>query len=54
MSTPSDIRANGQHPTTSTPTPSNDPDAIRADIERTREDLAVLLTFDRFGRLLGR
>src|SRR6478752_1027296 len=40
MSTPSDIRANGQHPTTSTPTSSNDPDAIRADIERTREDLA--------------
>ena len=30
----------GTHPTTSTPTSSNDPDAIREDIERTRENLA--------------
>jgi hypothetical protein len=28
------------HPTTTTPTTSNDPDAIREDIERTRENLA--------------
>jgi malate synthase len=34
MSTP-DI-----HPTTTTPTASNDPDAIREDIERTRDQLA--------------
>ena len=43
MST-SDIHTNGvtaqPHPTTSTPTTSKDPDAIRADIERTREELA--------------
>ena len=41
MST-SDIEANGvaPHPTTTTPTTSSDPDAIRADIERTREELA--------------
>ncbi len=43
MST-SDIHSNGvtaqPHPTTSTPTTSKDPDAIRADIERTREELA--------------
>ena len=32
MSTPSDIHTNGTSP--------NDPEAIRADIERTREDLA--------------
>ena len=32
MSTPSDMHTNGTSP--------NDPDAIRADIERTREDLA--------------
>jgi cobalamin biosynthesis Mg chelatase CobN len=37
---PSDMTANGRHPTTSNPTTSSDPDAIRADIERTREDLA--------------
>ena len=39
MST-SDIRPNGvaPHPTTTKPTASNDPDAIREDIERTRED----------------
>ena len=40
MSTPSDTTANGRHPTTTTPTPSNDPEAIREDIERTREELA--------------
>jgi len=34
-SAPSDIRTNGTAPST-----SNDPEAIRADIERTREDLA--------------
>jgi hypothetical protein len=28
------------HPTTTMPTSSNDPDAIREDIERTREELA--------------
>ena len=28
------------HPTTTTPTSSNDPDAIREEIERTREELA--------------
>lgn len=28
------------HPTSSTPTTSTDPDVIREDIERTREDLA--------------
>jgi len=41
MST-SDIRPNGvaPHPTTTKPTASNDPDAIREDIERTREELA--------------
>ena len=41
MST-SDIRPNGvaPHPTTTKPTVSNDPDAIREDIERTREELA--------------
>ena len=41
MST-SDIRPNGvaPHPTTTQPTASNDPDAIREDIERTREELA--------------
>ena len=41
MST-SDIRTNGvaPHPTTTQPTASNDPDAIREDIERTREELA--------------
>jgi len=39
-STPSDMAANGRHPTTSTPTSSNDPEAIRAEIERTRDDLA--------------
>ena len=41
MST-SDIRPNGvaPHPTTTMPTTSNDPDAIREDIERTREELA--------------
>ncbi len=43
MST-SDIHTNGteaqQHPTSSTPTTSNDPDDIREDIERTRENLA--------------
>lgn len=41
MST-SDIQVNGAspHPTTTTPTSSNDPDAIREDIERTREELA--------------
>lgn len=43
MST-SDIHSNGvtapPHPTTSTPTTSKDPDAIREDIERTREELA--------------
>ena len=32
--------SNGTHPTTTTPTASNDPDAIRADIEQTRENLA--------------
>jgi hypothetical protein len=32
--------ANGRHPTTTTPTTSSDPDAIRADIEQTRADLA--------------
>jgi MYXO-CTERM domain-containing protein len=32
---PSDLRPNGTAPST-----SNDPEAIRADIERTREDLA--------------
>jgi len=38
----SDIEVNGvsPHPTTTTPTSSNDPDAIREDIERTREQLA--------------
>lgn len=30
----------GTHPTTSTPTTSKDPDAIREDIERTRTELA--------------
>jgi hypothetical protein len=41
MST-SDIRPNGvaPHPTTTKPTTSSDPDAIREDIERTREELA--------------
>ena len=41
MST-SDIRPNGvaPHPTTTQPTTSSDPDAIREDIERTREELA--------------
>jgi hypothetical protein len=42
MST-SDIHLNGvagTHPTTTTPTTSKDPDAIREDIERTRNDLA--------------
>jgi len=41
MST-SDIGADGvaPHPTTTRPTSSSDPDAIRADIERTREELA--------------
>jgi hypothetical protein len=43
MST-SDTRSNGvaaqRHPTTTTPTTSNDPDAIREQIERTREELA--------------
>jgi hypothetical protein len=32
--------SNGTHPTTTTPTTSTDPDAIRADIEQTRENLA--------------
>jgi hypothetical protein len=42
MSTP-DTGSNGTagtHPTSTTPTTSNDPDAIRADIERTRNELA--------------
>jgi hypothetical protein len=41
MSTP-DNRPNGvaPHPTTTQPTTSDDPDAIREDIERTREELA--------------
>ena len=41
MSTP-DNRPNGvaPHPTTTQPTTSKDPDAIREDIERTREELA--------------
>src|SRR4051794_14964520 len=41
MSTP-DNRPNGvaPHPTTTQPTMSKDPEAIRADIERTRENLA--------------
>ena len=43
MST-NDTRTNGvaaqSHPTTTTPTTSNDPDAIREEIERTREELA--------------
>ena len=43
MST-SDLQTDGvpaqPHPTTTTPTTSNDPDAIREDIERTRENLA--------------
>ncbi len=44
MST-SDIHTNGTaagaaHPTTTTPTTSNDPDVIREEIERTREELA--------------
>ena len=39
MSTP-DTRANGAHPTTTTPTTSNDPDVIREEIERTRDELA--------------
>ena len=34
------MSTNGSHPTTTTPTTSNDPDAIRADIEQTRENLA--------------
>ncbi len=34
-SAPTDLRPNGTSPST-----SNDPEAIRADIERTREDLA--------------
>ena len=34
-SAPTDLRPNGTAPST-----SNDPEAIRADIERTREDLA--------------
>ena len=40
--TTSEIQMNGAapHPTTTTPTGSKDPDAIRADIERTREELA--------------
>ncbi|MEO5709986.1 MAG: DUF3618 domain-containing protein [Nocardioidaceae bacterium] len=41
--TTSDIRPDGvagTHPTTTTPTTSNDPDAIREDIERTRNELA--------------
>ena len=37
---PSDITSNGRHPTTSTPTDAKDPEAIRADIERTRDELA--------------
>jgi cobalamin biosynthesis Mg chelatase CobN len=37
---PSDTTPNGRHPTSSTPTDAKDPDAIRADIERTRDDLA--------------
>ena len=32
--------ATGTHPTTTTPTTSSDPDLIREDIERTRENLA--------------
>ena len=43
MST-SDIHTNGTaaqaHPTTTTPTTSNDPDVIREEIERTRDELA--------------
>lgn len=47
MST-SDIHSNGstaataatRHPTTSSPTLASDPDAIREDIERTRDELA--------------
>ena len=43
MST-SDIHTNGAaaqaHPTTTTPTTSNDPDVIREEIERTRDELA--------------
>ena len=42
MST-SEIHPNGvagNHPTTTTPTTSTDPDAIRDDIERTRNELA--------------
>jgi hypothetical protein len=41
MSTP-DNRPNGvaPHPTTTQPVTSNDPGAIREDIERTREELA--------------
>ena len=42
MST-SDIHSDGVagvHPTTTTPTTSSDPDAIREDIERTRAELA--------------
>ena len=41
MSTP-DNRPNGvaPHPTTTQPTMSKDPEAIREDIERTREELA--------------
>ena len=43
MST-SDISTNGAaaqaHPTTTTPTTSNDPDVIREEIERTRDELA--------------
>jgi hypothetical protein len=40
--TASDIHVNGSgpHPTTTTPTTSKDPDAIRADIEKTRDELA--------------
>jgi MYXO-CTERM domain-containing protein len=37
---PSGTTANGQHPTTTTPTSAKDPEAIRADIERTRDELA--------------
>jgi MYXO-CTERM domain-containing protein len=44
MSTPSDMHANGTSPSDPSDTSarsSNDPEAIRADIERTREDLAA-------------
>jgi len=40
-SVPSDVHTNGTTPSPSNaPSTSNDPEAIRADIERTREELA--------------